>query len=1387
MRPSNVYQILLILAGLIVTVLFGVFFYRELFPEYKIYQKDYIALEKFRSIYTHEPPPNFPIEIKQIVLEREDKGPPVIDRCTSCHVALQIPYFSPTKIAHDVNGQILHDEKGIPIQVPNEDYIWAKLDQKIQELRDPQVLEQLEKEGDSREAKDRSKQADTYEALKTAKVGDLTYDVAKVLAMHPLMGKETRPFEFHPIEEYGCTVCHNGNGRGLTTQKAHGPVFDDQYEVEFEGIKPQFTESDPQNDPSFARIFNHKPSHELLFQTQPIFVGSLLQAKCMQCHQTSEIQLEHASFTASEVTQKREKRSNGLKEDVKKDKEALINLLHLKQGLQKEGFLKTVAYLKQIKKDYFRSNQELESIAAQLIFLEKAANQQEEERAKQQAVEAINQQLVVLLGSDRLVDEIQTAYDQKGKESVDSFLADHRKNLDAKGVLFTKLDALQYEQDILRHIQDTQSSFETAVKDQTVISSLDSDVDELTRNYQRGKELYFSQACYACHRIAGLARGGVGPELTRSGESYPWFLKESIVWPQADLKTSTMPNMRLDHEEVQDLMTFLLAQKGSNKAVAQRSYQAALQSWEGGRKLSFEKPISPAQMYDLRYSMTAFAIEGCASCHRLQGFDSTVGFKIEKDPHSFEQLNEEQEWFRKLFPETIRLAQYDQPLPGSQIVERIEKHAKEIDERIVSNVRENGILEEIESKHPGAIEALYSEFKYALRAKDHFYQIQMQEERDPIRLAGLKSDYQAWKDRVHRVLMMYIQTYGLGRLIGPHPNWSGIYRTDEWLMQHFRNPTSHVPRSIMPVMPFDDTKFYALTYMLDKLGIINRQAIRAIWENRGFDPAQAFEFHCAQCHGQNLTGNGVVAEWIYPLPKSLRNSDFLHNLTKERAFYSIKHGVKGTPMPSWGEIGHDKQADVQKQIGNHPILTDVEISHLVDWLFSSLPGGEVVRQPHDVLKWNYTPKDILEELRKEGGYLIPLPPHEEQKKEEKLPEMELPEENNPPVEPQLNALFPTCEGYYASIRPEIYPKQSPDGVQQINRVEDVFDIVSHSTDPDNPYSYYIKEKYYTPYNLQEGRKFFLLNCASCHGNEGDGSGLRSQAMREAKPRMLTNLDWIHSRDDLRLIRSIKYGVPGTSMTPWGDLTNSLQRMQLVMFIRTLSKEQGRRMELASRLYQAFDQDQLTIDQARVEWTKALEEAQQKKYDLERQRIRIESDIEEGKEDPAKAAQTYQTLLKIDQEIAYLQEQDQFLQELKLDLRNEKNLYQGLGISLITRQANEKILNHFYDLVDLNHPLYALEKGKLIFVMNPERIKQIRLLRDQITQQLDKHIKELEQKLKPLKEKNEPAAAELITAIESELEGYKKLSAHLITETEETIRLIDKQRKTLQAFDAQRRT
>lgn len=1368
---GNTAQVLLITAGILVASLFGIFLYREVFPEYKIYQNDYISLEEFRSIYTHQSLPPFQLGVKQIVIEREDKGPAIIDRCTSCHVALQIPYFSTTKIDKDLNGNIVKDTDGHPLLVPNEDYIWKKLDIKIAELRDKDVLNQLISNGENAQANQRLSEAAKYESLKTAYIGDQVYDVTKVLAMHPLMGNETYPFQYHPIEEYGCTSCHNGNGRGLVTDKAHGPVFDGRYDIEEEVRVPYFTEPDSKNDPRFAHIFNYKPSEELIFQTEPIYIGALIQAKCVQCHQTSHVKLAEADTTVSDMTLKQQQKIKILSDAYQNELQTLSDLLQLNQLIESEGYAQTLNKLLENENDFSLPTLKLEQLASQVKYLKDASKGQPEvDNAKKNILTKLNSDLVNLIGSNELVSRLKKIYSAEGDNGIASFLKKHQRDSDANGILFTKGAAIDLGQDLMRHAHEAQLSFSKAASDQKLMSAIVSDVDELTRDFQRGKELYISQACYACHRISGFSRGGIGPELTRSGNSYPWFLKRKLVWPQADLSTSTMPNMHFDTKELEDLMTYLLSLKGPNRSVSKTNYQSKIQSWEAGNKIDLEKPISPTQIYDLRYAMTMYATQGCAACHRLKGFESNVGFAVEKDANlNPELIFEQQEWFRKLFPEVLHYSFYDEEMPGSEIVAVIDQHANEIDDRIINNVRQNSILEEINLKHPETLESLYSPLRYALRAKNAHYKNLIDNEKDAKKIATMQQEWDNYKDRVHRVMMMYIQVYGLGRLIGPHLNWSGIFRSDEWLMEHFHNPPAHVPRSLMPVFPFDDTKFYALTHMLDVLAVRNRNTLRQFWNLRGFDPAETYEMLCSQCHGVGMAGNGVIAEWIYPIPKNLHNPEFLRNLTKEQAQESIKHGVKGTPMSPWGEVATDKGSDIEKISRNTPVLKESEIKLLVDWFFTGLSGGEIFKKAEDVPKWQYTPEDVIEELKQEGGRLFP-PSKDNQRKDQQN------------INPH-SGLLKENDVYYASTNLEkSYSPYSSNSNSEYS-VESIFDEVTNPYDKRRMH-YYIKKEFYTPENIEQGQKFFLLNCAVCHGNEADGTGTRSQAMKEAKPRMLTNLDWINSKDDLRLLRSIKYGVPGTSMTPWGDLTNSMQRLQLVMFIRSLTREREQRTNLLESLYHSFESPQLIIENARIQTNFKIEQLNDKMQKLNIRKQILEDEIKEGRNSLESAVEVYKQMLEVEKEINGLVEYDQMLNSLKSKLKTERELYYQIGMGISSKEISEADEQHFFDLVRMNGQRYSLQGDQLVVKHEEDQKKLMRETRQLIIDEFDRKISELEGQRRLIEGKiNSAHNNEDLNAIQLDIDGYKKLRAKLITETEEAFRLADDQSEIVKKLNA----
>lgn len=1242
MERSDWWQVTLIALGVLVTSLFGVYVYRELFPEYKIYQNAYLELEQFRSTYTGEPVPPFKGGIKQIVLEREDKGPAKIDRCTSCHVAMKFEHFSPTRIARDVNGEIRRDAEGRAILEPNPNDVWAHLERSDKAL---------------------------YEELSTVEVEHMTYDMTKVLAMHPLIGRETRPFEFHPVEEYGCTVCHSGNGRALTTDKAHGPVFDGQYEEEFMGPKPTFVEPDPNNDPAFAHVFNEKPGHKLLFQTTPLYVGGLIEANCVQCHQGTSQVLESAAqkaaFAASRWTQK----AANVEKSLQQEKEAVLSLIALQKSIEEQGYRETLDALASKEENYHLSPSDREKAEAEREFLIEAGGEPSPTEASisystKRSLERIDQALKEALGKAALVKVLQgELIGAKDPMAVlDSFLEKH----EGSGDLFEKKEVVAKNSAIALQVETTEASFERGISDEETLSSYATDIDLLTQTYHEGKKLYISQACYACHRITGLSRGGVGPELTNIGEYYPWYIKESLVWPQANLKTSTMPNFKLDHEELEELMSFLLAQKGPPKTLSETEYQIQTQEWEAGRKLPWEKPVPPSKLHDLRYAMTIFVTEGCAACHRMQGYESNVGFAAEKEGGDFEAVYQEREWFRRLIPEMAS---------GSDIVRAIENNSTEIDRRIIDGVREDSIIEELQKTHPGTVESFYTPFSYARRAKN--------------KTSETPEERKAWQERVERVLKMYIQEYGLGRLIAPRPNWAGVYRSDEWLIGHFRKPSAYNARSIMPVMPFDDSKFYALTNMLDVLGKRNRDALREVWDNRGFSPELAYKTLCSQCHGEYLHGNGPVAEWIYPIPKNLRNADFLRNLTRERVMDSLTHGIKGGPMPPWGEVSQDKANP-----DDIPVLTEHEISQMTDWLFSSLLGGTVIRSSQDVLKWQYGPEDVVEELKKEGNVLEGAPNAKE----------------TVPVSKLHVALNPT-------------PNEDSPG-------STIFNIEPNPYGGPNKELYYIKKKYYTDENFTEGQKFFEVNCAVCHGREADGSGYRAGTMFDAKPRMLSNLKWLETRDDLRLLRSIKYGVTGTSMGAWGDQTNSLQRLQLVIFIRMLSEEQQLRDKLFASLYQAFDEAKFTIEEGRVSNDAKLAQVEAEANQLQRERGALSVELKTGTASPEKALDLYKKELTLDTAVQEYRSKDRVFLDLIAQVEREEQLYRGIGVALIGRRVPDPIFEQFLNILKIHEDAYVLQDSILTYTLDTEKEKEIAKLQEQILADVDTLIAEKKKEDEP---------------------------------------------------------
>ncbi|NGX61946.1 MAG: Cytochrome c6 [Chlamydiae bacterium] len=1166
------YQFFLLLFSFIVLFGVGVFVYRELFPQYKTYQQTYIDLERFRSGYTGIKPPPFEKGIKQILIPKEGGGPDQVERCISCHVALDIPYFSPTRIALDVNQNPILDKKGKPVLEENPDYVWGHLKDKIGELRNETVIDQLRSRGKGEEADKRLTQAEQLAALLTAEFGGLTYNVEKALQMHPLIGDETRPFEYHPMHEYGCVSCHSGNAQALVAKRAHGAVFDEEYEPADTLIKPQFLEIDPENDPRFSTMYNDKPGHDLVFQTTPILAETLIVSNCAQCHQTSTGKAKETIEQLSRFGIQKQEQAKEIEKGIAQEKEALTALLTLYQSIQKVGLEKTKEMWNEKLGNYRLPAAEIDRIEGQFAYLE----------AHEEIEWAIRDSITRLVGGVEGAESLMNeAVDTDNLPLfVDSFL----QKEGVGGSIAQKEATLENIQPTLQKISRAERPVDTTLES----ISLETTIDTYLAPYERGKELFVSQACYACHRIDGFSRAAVGPELTKAGLNYPWYIKESIVWPQADLPSSTMPNFHLDHEELEALMTFLLAQKGETKAISEVQYQISLKEWEAGAKMPWEEPVPPTKIEDLQAGMRVYATEGCASCHKLQGFESKVDLAENRS-----------EWFYKRFPEQIL---------GTVLVDRVLEYGEEIDRYIYLDGEKQEMLEVLAEEFPGLIEGFYPNFRYAMRAQN----TRLKENEEALTL---------YLERLHKVLMVYIEEYGLGRDIAPHLNWSGVYRDDAWLTGHFKNPAAFTARSIMPVMPFDETKFYMLNNMLHVLGRKNRNELRSIWKKKGFDPALAYELLCSSCHGLQRQGNGLVAEWIYPIPKNLRNPVFLRSITKERALDSILHGVKGTPMPPWGEV-----APPQELGDSLPVLTYSEGMQLVNWLYRGVPIQMLGEEKIEQKKWNYDPENIIEEMSKERDWLAPAPPKKEDLEE---------------------------------------------------KVEDYFRTVPNPIPSPDKELYYIREKYYTDPNLAEARAYFDLNCASCHGKEGTGTGLRATSMVEAKPRMFTNLPWIQTRDDLRLLRSLKYGVPGTAMIAFGDQTTAAQRMKLVMLIRDFTRYPLFQEDLEEALYKEFDRKVLQVEEERVDNYANLEKAQEALQNL--QESLFEKTEQEGSS-PEEIGALYSQITSLRKQTEAYEAQDQAYLDEIVSIKQNRKHYETIGSAMIGSKIKEELIIDFLAMI-----------------------------------------------------------------------------------------------------------
>jgi mono/diheme cytochrome c family protein len=94
----------------------------------------------------------------------------------------------------------------------------------------------------------------------------------------------------------------------------------------------------------------------------------------------------------------------------------------------------------------------------------------------------------------------------------------------------------------------------------------------------------------------------------------------------------------------------------------------------------------------------------------------------------------------------------------------------------------------------------------------------------------------------------------------------------------------------------------------------------------------------------------------------------------------------------------------------------------------------------------------------------------------------------------------------------------------------------------------------SPEARARGRRLFMEHCALCHGERGDGRGIRHEGFGRP-PRDFTDSGWQRRTSPRHVYFAIREGVRGTAMPAWKVLDPD-DTWDLVAYVRSLGRPRG---------------------------------------------------------------------------------------------------------------------------------------------------------------------------------------------------------------------------------------
>ncbi len=310
--------------------------------------------------------------------------------------------------------------------------------------------------------------------------------------------------------------------------------------------------------------------------------------------------------------------------------------------------------------------------------------------------------------------------------------------------------------------------------------------------------------------------------------------------------------------------------------------------------------------------------------------------------------------------------------------------------------------------------------------------------------------------------------------------------------------------------------------------------------------ARLYQQICAACHGDQGNGQSRARFGLNPPPRDFTTPEAWSELSRERMLTSVKYGRPGTAMVGWERRLSDQQiaalVDYIRSHFMHPTVSDSRAmgkqlykKHCSACHADRGNGASWARNSLNPPPKNFTSEESRAVLSRErminsvtygrpGTAMMPF--------RSRLSVGEI----------------AAVVGY---IRSEFMRLGRPVGRQG----ERAAPAIKKTPQPVRQVDMTLPLPHGLVGDVQQGRRFFLHNCFSCHGRQGNGKGPRADFIYPPPRNFLSS----KSRSYLNrpaLFRAISNGINGTVMPSWSKVLNRQQIADVAEFVFTAFIQEG---------------------------------------------------------------------------------------------------------------------------------------------------------------------------------------------------------------------------------------